>query len=389
LRIEQRKNREFNNFETVEDVINLLKEQFSTRKLYIKYDAEKQEANINEYNNEDKTLMIVTDPNFKTDKNLIIYGLSDKYIEIDLEVVEEFGPGYFKCKIKGARRAVEGRNDLRFKINQGEAVATNFRISKHIIEVSRFNIPTSIKVILDQFQSANMKFSDKFTVDVLSSDIKDVVLQSIKKTGKNIFISDLSDPEAYKAINDDFVDVAQVYGHELAQLVKGNIEKKFKSMITVPVIYITEDEMAIPFAYIQAISTDENFSMDKFIDLKEMALNLVERIRDANTLFASVHQQIIDVGRGGAKLKITDGELKKYIQKSNGFIFDIVFKLQAPITLYGGIRTSLTDPDGHIYLGINFEGNSSRKDEIKRFYDVLKPMEIDYKAKLRKNIKNR
>lgn len=388
LKVEQRKNRDFNTFQTIDDVINILKEQFTTRKLYIKYDVEKREAMINEYN-PDKTMMVVTDPNYKTDKNLIIYGLSDKYIEVDLNVIEELGPGYFKCKITSARRATEGRRDLRFKINKGDAVATNFRVSKHTIDVGRFNIPTSIKVVLDQFQSVNAKFTDLFKVDVLASDTKDAVLKNIKNTGKTLFISDVNDPESYKAVTDDFVDIAKIYGHELDRLIKLNVEKGFKSIIIVPVIYITEDEKSVTFAYIQAISKSEILAIDKVIDLKDMSFKLVDRIRDANTLFVSVHQQIIDISRGGAKLKISDADLIKYIQKSRGFIFDIVFKLQAPMTIYGDIRTTSTDSDGNLFLGVDFGGNSSRKDEMKRFYDVLKPMEAEYKSRLIKSMKNK
>ena len=52
------------------------------------------------------------------------------------------------------------------------------------------------------------------------------------------------------------------------------------------------------------------------------------------------------------------------------------------MTIYGEIKTTSTDAEGNLLLGVDFEGNSSRKDEMKRFYDVLKPMEVDYKAKL-------
>lgn len=388
LKVEQRKTRDFNTFQTIDDVINILKEQFSTRKLYVKYDIDKHEVMINEYNS-DNSLMIVTDPNYKTDKNLTIYGLSDKYIEVDLNVTEELGPGYFKCRIISARRATEGRRDLRFKINKGEAVVTNFRVSKHTIDVSRFSIPTSIKVVLDQFQSINTRFTDQFKVDVLTNDTKDAVLKNIKNTGKTLFISDVADPESYKAMTEDFVDLEKIYGHELESLIKRNVEKGFKSIIIVPVIYLTEDEKSVPFAYIQAVSKSEVLGIDKVIDLKDMSFKLVDRIRDSNTMLVSVHQQVLDISRGGAKLRITDNDLKKYIQKSKGFIFDIVFKLQAPMTIYGEIKTTSTDTDGNLLLGVDFEGNSSRKDEMKRFYDVLKPMEAEYKSKLIKSIKNK
>ena len=107
IQVNQRKNRDFQEFETLEDVINILKSQFTNRKLYIKYAVDKTEIIINEYL-PDGTMMLVTDPNYKNDGIvIIIYGLSDKYLEIDLEVIEERGPGYYHCKVKTARRAMQ------------------------------------------------------------------------------------------------------------------------------------------------------------------------------------------------------------------------------------------------------------------------------------------
>ena len=130
---------------------------------------------------------------------LIVYGLSDKYLEIDFEVVNERAPGYYQGKVISARRAVKGRRDLRFKVAVDEVSATNFRVSKHTIDVSGFNIPTSIKVLLDQFQSTNSKMSDIVKVDVLKNDERDVVLNYMKKTGKTLFIRDAEDSESYKS----------------------------------------------------------------------------------------------------------------------------------------------------------------------------------------------
>lgn len=388
LRTEQRKARTFNSFETIADVIRILKDQFRTRKLYIKYEVDRNEVMINEYN-QDNTLMIVTDPNYRSDGNIIIYGLSDKYIEIDLEVVQDIGPGYYKCRIKSARRATDGRRDLRFKLAQGEAVATNFRVSKHTIDLSKFNIPTGIKVVLDQFQSANAKFADQFKIDVLSMDIRDAVLKNIKNTGKSLFIEDAGDPESYRAMTDDFVDIALLYGNELEKFINRNIKNGIKSIIIVPVIYINEDQNPVIFAYMQAVSKTSTMGIDKVIDLKDMSFRLVDMIRGANTILIPVHQQILDISRGGAKLRITDPDLGKYIQKSRGFIFDIVFKLQAPLTIYGEIKSTSVDREGNLMIGVDFEGNSSRKDEMKRFYGVLKPMETEYKARLMKSMRAR
>ena len=386
IEVKQRRNRDFEAFKTVDDVINILKSQFSNRKLYIKYAVEKTEITINEYL-DDKSLMVVTDAQYKPEGDIIIYGLSDKFIEIDLEVLEHITNGYYKCRVKTARRALMGRRDLRFKLPRDDAVATNFRVSKHTIDVSGFKIPTTIKVLLEQFQNTNSKLADIVRVDVFDIENTGPLFMEMKKTGKSCFIENVEDMDSYSAVNDDFVDPKELLGNEVDDYMKKNIERGYKSIIVVPIIYITDQETSIPFAYIQVISKTQNMGIEKVLELKDYSFKLVDRIRDANTILIPVHQDIVDISRGGAKLQITDKDLQKYILKSRGFIFDIVFKLQAPITIYGDIRSTYSDDRGNILVGVDFEGNSSRKDEMKRFYSILKPMESDYKSKLIKQIK--
>ncbi len=386
-KVTQRKRRGFNDLESVDEIFNILRTKFTGRRLYIRYTVDKTEIAINEFL-DDQTLILGTEPTFKPESTFSIYGLSDKYIEVDLEIIEEKGPGYFHCRIITGRRALQGRRDIRFKVTPEEVVATNFKISKHTVDISNLNIPTSIKVVLDQFQISNSRLGDVLKVDVFSSDDNNQILMDIKKTGKTLFIQDAADEDSYVPMTEDFVDLNDVMGDDLNRFMKINTQKGYKSIIIVPIIYITEDENFIPFAYIQLISKTENFGLEKVIDLKEETFKLVDRIRDANTVFLPVHQNIIDISRGGAKLSLTDPDLKKSVLKSKGFIFDIVFKLQAPITIYGGIK-STQDVDGELHVGVDFEGNSSRKDEMKRFYSIIQPMESDYKAKLIKSLKSK
>lgn len=387
VKVTQRKQRGFNDLESVDEIYEILKTSFVGRKLYLRYTVDKIEVTVNEFLG-DHSLIIGTDPIVKPDKIFSIYGLSDKYLEVDLEIVEERGPGYFHCRIVTGRRAVQGRKDIRFKVGEDEVVATNFKVSKHTIDVSNLKIPTSIKVVLDQFQISNSSLGDILKVDVFSSDDKNQILMNIKKTGKTLFVEDVADEESYKPMTDDFVDLDNLLGSDLNKFYKINNQKGYKSIIIVPIIYITEDERSIPFAYIQLISKSENLGLEKVLELKDESFKLVDRIRDANTVFLPVHQTIVDISRGGAKLKITDPDLKKSILKSRGFIFDIVFKLQAPITIYGGIKATQNIEEG-LYVGVDFEGNSSRKDEMKRFYSIIKPMETEYKSMLIKSIKSR
>ncbi len=387
MKVTQRKNRNFDLIESTEYIIDVLKTQFKDKKLFVRYSVEKIEFSIADFF-DDNTVMVTTDPGYHPEKKLSIYGLADKYLEVDLEIIEARGPGYFHCRVISGRRANQGRRDIRFKLNTDDVVATNFKISKHTIDLTNFKIPTSIKVVLDQFQTANSQMSDIVIVDVFPNDEKNPILKSMKRSGSTLYIPDVADLESHKALSDDFIDVSRVLGNELQNYIKINIQKGYKSIIAVPIIYITEDEKSIPFGYINLISKTETFGLDKVLDLKEHSFKLVDRIRNANTIFLPVHQKLVDISRGGAKLKITDENLKKSVLKSKGFIFDIVFKLQAPITIYGEVKVTYEDND-ELLVGVDFEGNSSRKNEMKRFYSVIQPMESDYKSKLMKTMKNK
>jgi hypothetical protein len=379
--------RDFESFDSAGSIIDILKNQFTNRKLFLRFAVDKTEISVNEYSS-DNTIKVVTDPEYQHNGHFSIYGLSDKYIEIDMDVINEISPGNYKCKIINARRATQGRRDLRFKVEPEQVTATNFKISKSTIDVADFTVPTSIKVLLDQFQTSNSKISDFVKVDILSNKETDPILKAIKKTGKNVFIQNVADPESYRASSEDFIDLHSLYGNELNGLIRQNTSRGYKSIIIVPIIYITDEEKQVSFAYIQLISKSAALGIDKIAELQQHSYKLVDRISDANTNLISINQPIIDISRGGAKIKITDENLKKYILKAKGFIFDLLFKLQAPITIYGEIKSTYTDDKGNFFVGVDFAGNSSRKNEMKRYYSILKPMEADYKARLMKSIKS-
>lgn len=379
LNLKHRKDRSYDIIESQKEALSYLKDHFTNRTLHIKFSLDKEEAKINEFL-DDGSFMLVTNPDYLPEEKITLYGLVDRYVEIELNVDEIRGPGYFKCSIDKIRKAQKIRKELRFKVTPEKVIATNFKVSKHTIDVSSYNIPTSIKVLLDQFQSQNARMSEIVKVGLL--DKADRILDHIKKTGETLFVEDISNPESYKALTEDFVDVQELLGDELHRYIQKSMEKGYTSMIISPVIYISGMENSIPFAYIQLISKTTHFSLEKVLELKELIFKLIDRIRDSNTMLVQVHQQIIDLSRSGAKLKITDENLKKFIIRSRGFIFDIVFKLQAPITIYGDIRNTYYDDQGNMFVGVDFAGNSSRQDEMKRYYSILEPMIKEYKTRL-------
>jgi hypothetical protein len=368
-----------------EKLIQDLKINIKDLMLYIKFDTEKTVVQISQVN-DDKSITVITNPGFiPEDNKMSVYGLLDKYFEMDLYVDEIKGPGLFRCSITNARRAVEVRKELRIKVNPEQVLATNFIISKHTIDVTSYNIPTSIKVLLEQFHSQNSSLCDFFKVDVF--DKADLILDKIRKTRKIFYCEDINDQNTYKTESDEIMDVYELFGDSLPEYIKKYSEKGYKSIIIAPVNYITDSGTPVAFAYVQMISKSRVFSADDVQKTKDLLIKLVERIKDANTVLVQTEQQIVNLSRSGAMLYITDERLKKYLKITKGFIFNIVFKLQAPVTIYAEIKNVFLDDNGNLSIGIMFAGHSSRKDEIKRFNSFLDPIIKNYKDKLLKQRK--
>lgn len=387
----ERKQRFFEEFEKNEDIYLFLRSNFSgNKRMKIKYDVEERELFINEFIDAGQRVIVVTPEGYEPGSNgmIIVYGLVQKYFEVELRVTENLGPGYFSCEVHSGRKATTGRADIRFKVNADDVSATNFRISKHTIDVSMFTIPTSIKVILDQFEVQHRSHYDVLEVGLLNGS-QDPVINSIRRSGKTLFVEDYSKPESFVPMNDDFVDLKDVYGNEFPQYLAKSKEKGYKSAITVPLMYINDAEQSLPFAYITMISKSKILTFEDVISMKEKAFKLIDRIRDANTVFLEAKQQIVDISKGGARLRIDNADLKMAMLKTKGFVFDIVFRLQAPITVYGEIKFTATDEDKNVIIGVSFAGNSSRKDEMKRFYEIMQPMELEYKKRLLLQMKGR
>jgi len=308
----ERKQRFFEEFQSPEEIFSYLKEHFSgNKRIKIKFDVEDRELFINEFKEDGLHVLAVTDENYTLGSNkiIIIYGLVQKYFEIELEVVEERGPGYYECIVKSGRKATSGRADIRFKVNSDDVIVTNFRISKHTIDVTMFTIPTSIKVILDQFEAQNRSTADFFEVGLVGNST-DQVIQEIRRSGKTMFVEDFDNDGAFAPMTDDFVSLHEIFAHEFPKYVAKIKEKGIRSAIIVPILYLTDNEQTIPFGYISMMTKDRLLTFEDVITMKERTFKLVDRIRDANTAFIEAKQQILDISRGGARLKVEDAQLK-------------------------------------------------------------------------------
>ncbi|MCB1324323.1 MAG: DUF1577 domain-containing protein [Spirochaetales bacterium] len=305
---------------------------------------------------------------------LTLFRILGRYIHLECMVARHSGSGnLYEVMITGAAIARKERSALRIPVQDGEAHISNIRASKHTIDASLYNIPTSVKVNFSTYEQTLKGQADVVKIDVFGK--RGTILDEIRKTGRSLFVRNTQDPGDYTALDDAFVDYAEFLDDALQKRIHEYNHAKVKSEIIVPVVYLTHDNSRIPLGYIQIQSRTEHFERDRALELQQTAFEMVDRIRDSNTVLIQERQEVVNVSRGGIKVLISHKDLKEYLVRQNGFTFDLFFKMQAPVTLYGLIRSAYKSKDGDLLLGVQISGTSSREGEYKRYSDNVDALE--------------
>ncbi|MCR9141864.1 MAG: DUF1577 domain-containing protein [bacterium] len=344
------------------------------------------------------------------DQELVLFRILGRYMHLKCAVVGHTGQSsLYTLAVKSAAIARKDREALRIPIHNDEAYITNIRTSKHTIDATLFNIPTSVKVGFSTFeqQLRASQIADTIKIDVYGK--RGTVLDEIRKSGKALLLTNAEDPAAYApppvpadgtnsadsgdSVNPggsgdaqkiEFLDYAAYLDDELQETITRYRREKIKSEIIVPINYIAHDMTSIPLGYIQLQNKSGHFDAAKVAEVQEMAATMVERIRDSNTVVVQEHQEILNLSRGGLRITITHEELKDYLARQQGFTFDLIFKMQAPITLHALIRASYFMPSGDLILGLQISGRASRHDQVKRFEVNINNYETKIRAEIEK-----
>ncbi|MCB1174473.1 MAG: DUF1577 domain-containing protein, partial [Leptospiraceae bacterium] len=304
-----------------------------------------------------------------------------RYMHLECKVLRNNGQNnLFTLQILRAAIAKANRSSLRIPIKKSEAYISNIRTSKHTIDASLLNVPTSVKVNFSAVEQSLKNSADLIKIDVFGK--RGTILDEIRATGQSLLIQDTSDPVSYSPPHSDLVDYAEYLDEHLDRTIQQYRNAKIRSEIIVPIIYYTHDNSPIPLGYIQIQSKSETFTMERLAALQQTASAMVERIRDSNTVLVQERQKIINLSRGGLKICIEHQDLKRYLAPMSGFTFDLFFRSQSPITLYANIRAAFKDRMDDLILGLEISGNSSRKSEMKRFNDNLDQLESELRAQM-------
>ncbi|AKP26167.1 DUF1577 domain-containing protein [Leptospira interrogans] len=301
-----------------------------------------------------------------------------KYVELSCEVIDEKPNNQFILSVSEISIASKERSLNRIVPPEGTVWITNIRTSKTTIDANLFNIPTSVKVNFADYETKLKSKYDFLKVDVFGTigDKFDLV----KKTRKILYISNTQKEQSYAAYNqEDFIDYAAELGDE-EDVHKRIIEyanQKIKSELIVPVIYLSHEEQAIPIGFVHAQNRNREIDILEVMEIKTLTFEMVDRIRESNTILVKERFPIVNISTGGLKVKINHPDLNQDFIKRAGFTFDIFFKMQAPLTAFGVIRSVTKDTEGNLYVGLSIEGNSYRPGERKKYIDNVNRLLVE------------
>ena len=309
---------------------------------------------------------ITVESDLELTEQVIIYKVFNKYMEASCTVENVAEPNRYLLSVKAFNIALSTREHERFAVTQEKVTINNIRTARNTINASLFNIPTSVKVHFSQYEQQLRHLADEVAVKIF--DKSDDKLELIRKSGKALWLEDTQEVMSYMPEKTEaFIDYRKHLATEIGTVMDEYRRAKIKSEVFVPIIYIGHDGNSIPLGYIHLRSKSKLFDIDFVLEIKALAFEMIDRIRESNTVLINKRQEIANISRSGLQLKITDGELKKTLVHQKGISLDVIFKLQQPITVRTEIIYTANMPTGDLVIGVQITGSSSRGGELERF----------------------
>ncbi|MFZ5629791.1 MAG: DUF1577 domain-containing protein [Spirochaetota bacterium] len=357
-------------FQVIEDhakMGGMLKQYAAGKVFYLKGFYEKIEVKVLDFKEPN---ILVVDSLRDIEGEITLYHTFNKQLEVIGVVADKLVNTQYKIAVSRVRIATSDRKSPRHKMSTDQVVINSIRAARNTINASLFNVPTSVKIHLEKFQQRLQDFADEVKVKIFEKD--DEKTELVRKTMKILMIHDTQDLLSYMPEDTEgFVDYREHLNTEIGTVMEDYRKRKIVSEMIVPIIYLGHDGGSIPLGYIQLISHEKKLGMDTALELKMLAFEMVDQMRDSNTMLISKRQSVGDISRGGMRLVVTDAELKKFLVHQKGFSFDVIFKLQQPITVFTEIVWTAMTPQNDLAIGVSIRGFSSRKGESDRYHQYL------------------
>ncbi len=335
--------------------------------------------------NPNGTVEIQSPISFDVQQKPVFFRILGRYLEIHGTIVQKKSVDLFTMRIDRLGVSVKDRGDVRIPVEGDDVCITNIQTSKYLIDTANSTIPTTVKVSFGEYERVLSGEFDTVKIDVFGQ--RGTLLDEVRKTGKAVFVADTTDPASYSPPDPRFIDYGRFLGAGLKKQIFEYRNKKVRSEAIVPVMYVTHDRTEVPIGYLQVQSRTKPFDVSVIDRLKQICEEMIEKIRLSNTVYVKDRERILNMSLRGMRVRIRNRELASYLMRQSGFTFDVLFRGQAPITVYGLIRSASKTLEGHLVCGVQIAGFTDDTAGKARYESNVRGMEQRYKQKLQQEMK--
>ncbi|EKR08143.1 DUF1577 domain-containing protein [Leptospira kirschneri] len=365
--------RETDTITSVEQKDHVITKYLLEKELVFKIDPFDKKAVIKKVLEEGEKIIIqvLNEEDLPKEKPFILYTILAKYIQLECIFLQKLENSLFIIKVESLAIARKNRETQRFQVESNEMYVTNVISSKTVIEANMFNIPTLVKVNFEDFKNRlKQQTNDTVNIDTFGPGLNHK-FEIVKRTLKYLLLENTQDPNSYKNNSPGRIHYEKEIDDDLVSCIQEYKDQQIISELIVPIIYINHLEEQIPIGYFSIQSKEQSFTEKDVQEFQILAKDMIERIKESNTIKTSEHFSILEISKGGVRIKIENPHLIETLPKQNDFVFDIFFKMQAPFTVHGITRWLALDENGHLILGIELAGKSDLPGERARFESNL------------------
>lgn len=309
---------------------------------------------------------------FEVGDKITLYVLLARYIQLDC-VVTKVNPFHvFELFVDHLLLAMKARDEDRVIPPPESVWVTNIKISRVTLETELQTIPTYIKINFNDYENRMKTKFDYIKIDKYPASM-DERFHIVKTTGKTVYIRDTQDHDSYTALDNDFVNFSEEIIEDTIHLMKDYKNKKIVSEIIMPILYINPSSEVSNIGFVHIQSKSKPIEYSQLMETKILTFEMIDRIRESNTVKYTDKFQVMNLSPGGIRIKVTSENLIEDLHHQPGFLFEVQFKMQAPISIYGNIRYTAMTKERHLIIGLSFNGSTNRLSDKKRYL-----LNIDY-----------
>ncbi|MCB1191196.1 MAG: DUF1577 domain-containing protein [Leptospiraceae bacterium] len=328
---------------------------------------------IKDYNEPGNQLLIKSSNliSFKEGEKVSFFKVLGRYVQLDCVVLQEKGEQNYLLKIENLHLAHKDREDYRIVPPDDAVWVTNVRTSRTNLTTAFETVPTVVKINYSDYENKLRSKFEYIKIDIFRPGM-DLKFELVKKTGKILFVHDTQDIDSYLSMDVDYLNYGEELGEEFQKVMNDYKDKRVVSEVIIPVIYYSPESItASTIGYVHIQSKNEKILMDQVLETKVLTFEMIDRIRESNTIIKYNKFPVLNISYGGLRILITDKELAEHLPHQMSFSFDIVFKNIAPMSMNAHIKYLSIDSLKNLIVGVQLYGLSHKPRDKKKYAECV------------------